>query len=702
MRKSIQFPIICLCISMTMGAMQVPQPSVEDQASAILLICKAYLRAGDYTAAEKKLLEAIAIASSNSQVRREAVAIFHIVLEEKKKEENAAVEIARGKYRALLQEVNELSSEGKFDQASTLIQKIMDETKDPELIKEAKDSLTKVHPDWLKRLYIRFIETGWLLDFILVLLILTIFYWLLRLLRFVRGWFSRKKWAVINIVDNSGWGVGESVVAFLQNWADIMKATPACAGLLKYEMPWLPTVPRLDVRQLELDFSQALESLHLQIGNVDIGAIGRGLAMVRKWLSISSPWIRGSVCKSEKHVVVSLAQRSFNGKICTITVMREIDQGINAAMLAAEEASFKMYYLIASNSSISKAEAAEKLRKGLGQLRKYVFGENPNGLQAALNNFRLARNEYPALDEAYLYEGITLDLMEHHDEAIRLFQYLVQSASNKELREKAAYNEAISRFRKYKYDELDPAIEKLKNLIGENLNFGDFAASPIRALALAAKMNVIAHKPIFWQQLLFGGTKSVDESDIRKRKEIAKEEVKEWINTVEGLSKDLGTIYGMIARHEDVWEDVTKRQLQWAIQNAMGNAFMNYAKYFLDPPYLDEPTETKLQMDYLEKAFSAFKQCELLLPPGVETLTNLATILLNLSRTAESRCYAQRAIDLNPDYEYAYYRCAQSWEKDNRKDKVIEILKSFAKTKIPHISGFIELYRKYAIELVQQ
>jgi len=79
----------------------------------------------------------------------------------------------------------------------------------------------------------------------------------------------------------------------------------------------------------------------------------------------------------------------------------------------------------------------------------------------------------------------------------------------------------------------------------------------------------------------------------------------------------------------------------------------------------------------------------------------LATVLLNLTRTGDARAYVERAIDLNPDYEYAYYRLAQCWEKEGRKEKVVEVLKSFAKVRIARIPEFQELYRTYSMELAQ-
>ncbi len=67
----------------------------------------------------------------------------------------------------------------------------------------------------------------------------------------------------------------------------------------------------------------------------------------------------------------------------------------------------------------------------------------------------------------------------------------------------------------------------------------------------------------------------------------------------------------------------------------------------------------------------------MLLPPSVETLTNLETTLLFLSRLPDARRYAEEAITLNPDYEYAYYRLAESWDAENNEDMVRKTLLRF-------------------------
>jgi tetratricopeptide (TPR) repeat protein len=355
-----------------------------------------------------------------------------------------------------------------------------------------------------------------------------------------------------------------------------------------------------------------------------------------------------------------------------------------------------MYHLMVKEPSILGAKAADKVCRGFNQLQRYVSAEDSRGLKEAYEIFRSVRSEMPSFDEAYLYEGIALDLMERHDEAISRFHYLAEHTSDQNLREKALYNEAVSRFRKYRPDELETAIKTLGGLAGKSPSEENLAKAPISALAFAAEANAIAHRPIFWQRLLFNGTKSDEKPEILRRKEKSKKEVKGWTSEVEKITEVLERVSRAVEQDDKIWDEMGRRQLRWAIQNARGNAYLNYAMNYLGPPQLAAEGEPELQKECFQKAYSAFQECEMLLPPGVETLTNLATVLLQLSKTAEARSYSQRAIDLNRDYEYAYYRLAQCWQKEDLKDKVVEVLQSFQQT--PRIPEFKKLYEAYKVK----
>src|SRR5439155_24391248 len=137
------------------------------------------------------------------------------------------------------------------------------------------------------------------------------------------------------------------------------------------------------------------------------------------------------------------------------------------------------------------------------------------------------------------------------------------------------------------------------------------------------------------------------------------------------------------------WDARTVRQLKWARQNAVGNIYLDVAKYFITES-AQSVDDKKRRNDYLKLALEAYEECELLLPPGVETLTNIGTLLSELGKEERARAYLDRAISLNRDYEYAYYRKAESWNHERQTDKVLETLRTCRKVKKPKIREFIK------------
>ena len=108
----------------------------------------------------------------------------------------------------------------------------------------------------------------------------------------------------------------------------------------------------------------------------------------------------------------------------------------------------------------------------------------------------------------------------------------------------------------------------------------------------------------------------------------------------------------------------------------------------MKPPHVLELNEPDLREQYLNEAYDAFRNCEMILTPGVETLTNLATTLLDLHRSPETREYLDRTRKINPFYEYGYFRTAEAWEQEGRVDEVLQLLRDFVKVKDPKIPSF--------------
>ncbi|MCI0628509.1 MAG: tetratricopeptide repeat protein [Acidobacteria bacterium] len=701
-------------------------PASDAQAAAHLALAEAYLQSGDMSKAEEQVLKAIQAAPEAAAQRTKALDILVRVLGLRHETVQAGRRTADLRNRALLAEADRLVGEGRLDEAAKLTADTLKSLEDPHALAAAEERLRAAHPGWWRSKWAQHVQRGWIGDALLILLVLWLLYMAARAVRFLVGFLHRRSWLVGPIEDKTGLGLGDLILANLHRWG--AEETPASAGLLKLGTVELQTVPQFRQEVPKVDFASALASLP-QVGAVAPGAVMKVLEALPSWINSGRPAIAGSACVVDGQVVVRLTCTGRGAMIQTISAVATKE--IRSCVAAAEEVSFKMYYLIANESTVADAEAADRLRLGLQQLRSYVSTGQSKALDDARELFTSVRSQHPTLPEAVLYEGVALDLQEKHDEAEVRFHHLATTAQG-EIRERARYNEAIAKFRRYRYDELEKAIAALETLIGEEVlnaleesfRLSELASSPIKALSLAAKANAIAHRPIFWQRLLFEGTKVTESHEVLERKRASRARVEGWISEVEQITTQLERLNAIVSsevgegqknrldarpswwervkrrfspsRVAEKWDGMAIRQLQWAIQNARGNVYLNCANSFLLEPHLPSAGEPELRKGYLETARVAFQQCEMLLPPGVETLSNLATVYLSLGRTDRAREYGRMAIVVNPNYEYAYYRLAQAWEKDGKLSEAREVMKSFPKP--PRIQEFQDMFQRLGVE----
>lgn len=678
------------------GAANATSPPPEDgkasaveQAHASLVKAKVYLDVEAYEQAQKEIIDALKAAPDEISLREEGIKLWREVDQAKQAGQ-------KRKNMAQLDEAARLASEGKTTEAATKASQILEASNDPEVLAKAQGIVrnNRATLGGLLNVALRDLLTavgatfGWaaaIIEAFVVLAILYICLWLARAARKKTLGKKKNSWWLGVIDDKTGSNVTDFVITSFKRWRD--EKPSAAAGLLRLEALQLPSVPALEVAGPEFDMGAALESLKLQIGTVSVGNVAKAIGAVRGWFNALRPSISGAAFSRESQIVVHLIKRSANSDSDTVVANATTPEK------AAESASFKMYYLIAKQTTVSDADLADKLRQGLGQLSQYISGQNPKQLQTAYETFRNVVREKPSYDEASLYEGVALDLMERHEEAISRFAYLARNADDPDLKNKAMYNEAVSRFRKYTPEDFDLAIEELEKVIGKESALEVLINAPVKALAYAAKANAIAHKFIFWQAILHKSS-SKEESAIVERKQQSRKDIEAWLKEVNDMTALLEQVYTN-AKTSESWDPLTRRQLKWAIQNARGNAQLNCAMSFYAPPEA-APDAAKLRSESLNKALEAFQECEVLLPAGVETLANLATTFLKLSKWEEARAYAKRAIELNPNYEYAYYRLAQSWEGENRKDETSKVLSSFPGA--PRIPGFKEFFNRYYVE----
>jgi tetratricopeptide (TPR) repeat protein len=667
---------------------------------AVTLLSKAKedIQNNDYVKAKERAETALQIAPTGSQASTAADSLLQKV---------GSV----AKHRALLAESQKLIDDYKFEDASKLIQQVLNESKDLGINTNAQNLLNQTHPTVLSRLIwgiqTHYASLKWaIVDIVLVGLLLLIIYLLVKRRR--DNWTRKNccRWMLLAIDDRSSMGVAEMIVDCLGRLGEGRPS--ASVGLLRPETLQLPTIPELDIPTLDIDFSPVLEALPLEFHGISLATVAKAKTPFRNWFNSKRPWIKGMAFTVDSQVVVRLTARNRDGRTNTVTAIA--DKG--SASTAAESAAFKMYYLIAANKlSAQDAEGAEHLRTALNLLGQYVSGRNPENLQKAYEAFRDARIQNPELEEALLYEGIALDLLEKHDEAIILFDHLLESTSNTTLKDKAIYNRAVSLFRKYEASCLDDVIKDFQKLSGsdgvytgktepQKKAFVDkLVEAPIKALALAAEANAISVKPIFWKTYA-NVSKNADDLTIKRAREDTtfKKTVENWVEDVKAIADLLQEVLIRSKEKPEAWDARTVRQLQWARQNAIGNIYLDVAKYFITES-AQSGDDKKLRADYLKLALEAYQECELLLPPGVETLTNMGTLLSELGKEEKARVYLDQAISLNRDYEYAYYRKAESWSHEHQTDKVLETLRSFRKVKKPKIREFIKIYQEYATDL---
>jgi hypothetical protein len=616
------------------------------------------------------------------------------------------------KQLAQLQVARRLSNDGSYVNSDATIATVLGETDDKDVIDEANRILAANHPTTRNLLGLSqqtlFKIAAWGIDIVLGIVVLIALYVLLRFARYVWSMGHRGTWRVDSIPDGNSSGLGDATVASLGNLSTLSEwstaVPPLTSGLLKLERLQLPTA-KLDLTPTPLDLSVALQDLNLEFGGISLKGIAGAGRGIRGWFDSTCPSIKGKITQSSSGLTLRLTSLGPDGRTNTITAAvagTTSTSALGATVLtfrqedirnAAEAASYQILYLIAMKGSTPiEAEAADKLREGLNLLGQSIYDQNPKQLVSAYDAFRLARTRHANLFEAYLYEGIALDLLQQHDEAIARFEYLEDDkrVADIGLREKAAYNRAISLFRKYKQRDAKKAASILEKLMFN---------SQIKLMARAARASVIAQYPMYWREQPANGAQA---ADVLKAKNDRHPDMLKLINEVTidkehierelaGAKSDRLTEPNENQRTEDV-------QLEWAIKSAWGTLYLNSAIYFYAEPYPDEAWKGKRQ-EYLRIAYNAFQECAMLITPGIEILTNLAKVCLELDRIQQGCSYLEQALKLNPSYEYAYYRLARVRAERKEIPQLLSVLRRCEQNLTPTIAGFVELFRKYDVLL---
>jgi tetratricopeptide (TPR) repeat protein len=356
---------------------------------------------------------------------------------------------------------------------------------------------------------------------------------------------------------------------------------------------------------------------------------------------------------------------------------REIDR-MAAAM------ALRTSYLIAEETSAGGAAARPRLHEGIERLAAYGSGIDSEALGQAAEAFTEARRLDPQDTDALLYEGIARELLEQHDLAQELFLEVVKRVPGTAACSQAEFNTAVSHLRRYKPDEILKAEQSFQALRTD-------AKTPVdlKAFATAALANAKAHRFIFWHAISTVGSPDFSEWGVGGAAKTA--EVKAWSAEIDGLVAEAEVQLAEAPFAEDA---EARTRLAWFIENARGNHALNRA----GPAMAACGLSQKQSEDLLAQALAAYRRCEVLLPPGVETLTNLATTLLSLDRPSDAIVYARRARALNPRYEYAYMRETQAELAKGDRGAAVEVMKSArAALDVVRITEFKLLFKAHNV-----
>jgi tetratricopeptide (TPR) repeat protein len=222
-----------------------------------------------------------------------------------------------------------------------------------------------------------------------------------------------------------------------------------------------------------------------------------------------------------------------------------------------------------------------------------------------------------------------------------------------------------------------------------------YKESPLMAKAYCAQALTVAQQPCFWE------SHYKNKADLKKKLAEWQDEVETITGKLEKLLEEKYQRTEPGAEKPGLWDRSDCRRLHKAIHETRGHFYLNCA---IGP--LNDSTLSTLpgfeQQVLLEKARWEFQQCALLLSPEVDTLTALGTACLFRHDYETARDYLKQATELNPGYELAVFRLAQTWEQENP-HKAREILAEYRRKSTPPLDKdeVQERYNKLPLPITQ-
>jgi tetratricopeptide (TPR) repeat protein len=406
-----------------------------------------------------------------------------------------------------------------------------------------------------------------------------------------------------------------------------------------------------------------------------------------------------------------------------------------------------LYSLADPETLQAGADSAEKVRSGLRELRSYVVSDVRDAgddgireppteyLKRAIACFRSARRSDPSYIDAYVYEGVASDLLEDHQGAIERFEYarklIVErpkgrAEDDKERQEWerqlkiVKYNEAVAHLRDlYSVEGIRKSIAVLDDLLG---SAPDAKSDPIIALALAAKADAIAcwtlHPEEFFKSEIFpalfdefsdglevsfgiegAGAHEGGVVGSIQYKIVVDETVRRVTEITDQLFQVLREL--KVSRSAE-WDARAILQFEWSITNALGDLYLYAYETWVRRGRLPKVPPVD---NYLNLAIDYLNQCAFLFPPGVEILSNLGTLYLFKQEKGDldkARTSLEEVIKLNQNYEYAYYRYAETYSVEGRYEEANGIVQRYKSTgRAVEIPSFGDLIAKVCVELAR-
>ncbi|MEI9925416.1 MAG: tetratricopeptide repeat protein [Bradyrhizobium sp.] len=661
-----------------------------------------------------------------------------------------------------------LIEERKIDQAAPILASILKEASDPRSIAlykqldgQARDAEQAGVVDWLWH-EIRKITTPAVPAVVLLLL--------LFLVRSAHGW-MRKNWGtqfkIEDVSDESKLGVSDLIMSELLSLKKETRASTA--GLLLLKATVIPKYPGFTSSQQQDSLVAGLEGSDLTIGTVNVGSTAKVAVGLWRWCFSDSRQIICKVVVHQEHLRVQLTARYpdlsvLREKSClswlwaswclpqiqfTASAMAPLDGEGDVPRQIAEEVVVKMLYAL-SKDNVADGESADDIRIGLKQLRSYVSSEAQDAvsgevkelptehLKRAVARFKSARRSDPRYVDAYVYEGVALDLLEDHENAIERFQYarkLLEEQSGRIAQGKRGskedrielerrlkivqYNEAVAHLRSlYSKDGIDKCVEVLKGLLESD---PDPKSDPIIALAYATKADAIAcwtlHPVEFFKSevvpILLDNGASHDfdegfeflpdgEKDNIARAIEYKLVVEESVRLVTRITEKLSVALNELKAKPlpKNWDEHAVLQLEWGIANALGDLYLYAYEAWVQRGRLPK---TPFIEKFLDIALDHLKKCEFLFPPGVEILSNLGTLYILRGQDGdldEARAVLTKVTKLNPNYEYAYFRIAQAYVDEKRFEEASATVQQYRSTgRAVNIRSFGDLVGRINREL---